>query len=304
MKQSINEPKSTRRPPAGKSREAGPPPSGTWFANGLILINFLTAGLIAVVMFLPAGLLRSVLVVPFLLLFPGYALMAAIFPKKGTIDTVERIVLSVVLSLVIDALIGLVLNYTPWGIRLEPVMYALVAFLFLASTVAWIREAGLESSERFGFNFSLHWPAWESSREDRLVTIILVIAILGACSGVAYALINPGAGEKYTEFYILGQNGLAGDYPNALQVGEEGRVLIGVINHERTPVNYSIEVVMDGSKADEAGPVALADGQDWEGDVGFTAARPGENKKVEFILFRDGDATPYKELHLLIDVTE
>ena len=38
----------------------------------------------------------------------------------------------------------------------------------------------------------------------------------------AYVIITPKEGEKFTEFYILGPNGTASDYPTELKVGEEG----------------------------------------------------------------------------------
>lgn len=47
-----------------------------------------------------------------------------------------------------------------------------------------------------------------------------------------YAVITPKEGEKFTEFYVLDPNGKASDYPTNLKVGEEGEVIIGVVNHE------------------------------------------------------------------------
>ncbi len=40
------------------------------------------------------------------------------------------------------------------------------------------------------------------------------------------------AGERFTEFYILGLEGKADNYPDELTVGEEGRVILGIVNHE------------------------------------------------------------------------
>ena len=38
----------------------------------------------------------------------------------------------------------------------------------------------------------------------------------------AYVIITPKEGEKFTEFYILGPNGTASDYPTELKVGKGG----------------------------------------------------------------------------------
>ena len=54
------------------------------------------------------------------LFLPGYALIEALYPKRE-LDELTRFALSIGLSLAIVPLTGLVLNYTPFGIRLLPV---------------------------------------------------------------------------------------------------------------------------------------------------------------------------------------
>jgi uncharacterized membrane protein len=54
------------------------------------------------------------------LFFPGYVFITALFPEKKELDNLERLALSLGLSIAIVPLIGLLLNYTPWGIRLIP----------------------------------------------------------------------------------------------------------------------------------------------------------------------------------------
>ena len=71
--------------------------------------------------------LRLILVLPLILFIPGYVLLAALFPDSTDIDTIERIVLSIGTSIVITPLIGLCLNFTSWGIRLDPIIISLTA---------------------------------------------------------------------------------------------------------------------------------------------------------------------------------
>ena len=78
---------------------------------------------------LPFVALRWALGLIFVLFVPGYVTLKVIFPERG-LDTVERLALSVGLSLAIVPLVGLLLNFTPWGIRLTPI----VASLFLLTT--------------------------------------------------------------------------------------------------------------------------------------------------------------------------
>ena len=53
------------------------------------------------------------------LFLPGFTLIKTLFPTRE-IDNIERTALSIGMSLALVPLVGLLLNYTPWGIRLTP----------------------------------------------------------------------------------------------------------------------------------------------------------------------------------------
>lgn len=135
-----------------------------------------------------------------------------------------------------------------------------------------------------------------------VLSIILALAILGALGMLGYTLINPGAGERFTEFYILGLDDKAIDYPEELMVGEEGKVKVGIINREQEIATYWVEVAIEGVKSNEVGTVTLGDGEKWEGVVGFVPGRVGDNQKVEFLLYKQGWDGVYQRLHLWVDV--
>ncbi|MHB8987039.1 MAG: DUF1616 domain-containing protein [Eubacteriales bacterium] len=44
-------------------------------------------------------------------------------------DGIERVALSFGLSIAVVPLVGLILNYTPWGIRLAPILASLLVFV-------------------------------------------------------------------------------------------------------------------------------------------------------------------------------
>ena len=98
---------------------------------------------------LTAGPGRIVVGLAFVLFFPGYALIAALFPKKDDLDGVERLALSFGLSIAVVPLIGLGLNYTPWGIRLYPILISLLTFIIIMAIVAWYRRRRLLPQNRF-----------------------------------------------------------------------------------------------------------------------------------------------------------
>ena len=75
----------------------------------------------------------------FVLWLPGYTLIKALFPEKE-LDSIERAALSIGMSLALVPMIGLLLNYTPWGIRLTPITISLLAVTFTFATAAIIRD--------------------------------------------------------------------------------------------------------------------------------------------------------------------
>lgn len=141
---------------------------------------------------------------------------------------------------------------------------------------------------------------------DRALLAILIAAISVALGMLGYTIANPKVGERFTEFYILGLSGKAMDYPQELMVGKEGRVIVGIINREHEPVTYRVEVVIDGVKNNEVGPVILEHEGKWEGEVSFMPEVAGDNQKVEFLLYKNnGEGEPcLKPLYLWINVKE
>ena len=163
-----------------------------------------------------------------------------------------------------------------------------------------------------GLPFLLFFPGYTlvtapSTREkgrgwDKTLSIILVLTILGALGMLGYAIASPKVGEEFTEFYIEGLEGKAADYPKELVMGEEGKVIVGIINREHETVTYRVGVAIDGVKNNEVGPVALDHDGEWEEIVGFTPGRAGDNQKVEFLLYKQGQNEVYQRLHLWVDV--
>ncbi len=84
--------------------------------------------------------IRIILGLPLVLFLPGYALIAALFPRKDDLDAIERIALSFGLSIAITPLLGLALNYTAFGIRLSPILIVLSVFTISLAMGAYVRR--------------------------------------------------------------------------------------------------------------------------------------------------------------------
>ena len=74
------------------------------------------------------------------LYLPGYAFIEALYPQKTELEELERFALGIGLSLALTPLTGFVLNYTPWGIRLDPVLITLSLLTFALSLVGVFRK--------------------------------------------------------------------------------------------------------------------------------------------------------------------
>lgn len=251
------------------------------------MIATLTILLILVISFFPIKVLRIVLGLPFILFFPGYTLIAALFPRKIDLDAIERVALSFGLSIAIVPLIGLILNYTPWGIRLYPILLSLSGFILAASAFAWQRRRRLSPAERSELKIYLpfDWLKGQSSI-DKVLSLVLILAILGAIGTLGYVIAKPKVGERFTEFYLLGPGGKAEEYPQKLKLGEEGKAILGIKNQEHQKMGYLVKLKIEGEEVKEIGSIELAQGQKWEKETRFAPQKAGENQKVEFLLYK------------------
>jgi uncharacterized membrane protein len=81
----------------------------------------------------------------------------------------------------------------------------------------------------------------DSDRVDRLLSGILVLVIIVAISTTIYVIASPKESEHFSEFFILGENQMAADYPDLIITGQNYPMFIGVGNHEYRNMTYTIE---------------------------------------------------------------
>ena len=269
--------------------------------NDLIPINLLVVILILVLTFFPSIVLRIVLGIPFLLFFPGYTLIAALFPRRERMDAIERVALSFGTSITIVPLTGLMLNYTAWGIRLEPVLYSVSSFILATSIIAWLRRRRLPEQEQL-ITFRLRVPGWGKSVQEKILSVVLVFAILAAVGVLGYAAVTPKTVDKFTEFYLLDAAGEMADYPQKFSPDVAANVVVRIVNYEQQDVIYRLEIRSSGETIKEIVPIKLKNREKWEQKVDFVAVSVGENQEVEFTLFKEGDDEPYRSLRLWLNV--
>jgi len=270
----------------------------------LLWINVLGTTLIVIIGLFPTSFVRILIGVPFILFFPGYALVCALFPRNPELDGTERVALSIGLSIAVVPLLGLLLNYTPFGIRLYPVLVSLFAFTFLMSVTAMYRRKKLNVEERFVPSFSMNVPRWgEMNRVDKSLSMGLVIGVVVSGALLSSFVAAPRVGERFTQFYVLGPSGRVEGYPTNLTLGENGTVILGVVNHEYEELNYGIAIRLENETVGTIEDIRLMHEDKWEQNYTFVPQNAGEKMKLEFVLFREGLDEPYRSLHLWISVT-
>ena len=280
-----------------------------FLANDLIIIllfTFLTTIFVTVPV-LNGTVIKTVLELIFILFIPGYSLIAALFPRKQDLDGIERVALSFGLSIAITPLIGLILNYTSFEIRLDPILIVLSLLSFILIVVAFLRRRRIPDQEKFKLNLGVHFHNLKSSFDqekklDKILSIILIISIILAISATIYIIVTPKEGEKFTEFYILGAGGKASDYPTNLTIGQSGTIIVGIVNHEYSNVTYNLLVKFNGTTVTSKN-ITLTNGQKWEEPLTFNASTLGKNQKLELLLYKLPDQDKaYRSLHLWVDV--
>ena len=265
----------------------------------LLVIDILCILLIITEAFIPVSALRIILGLPLVLFSPGYVLLSALFPRKEGLSGLQRVALSFGLSIAIVILVGLILNWTPWGLGPDTVLMSLAFFILLTSIIAYLRRRKTPSEQRFIPSFTVSQPQWRGATGlDKALIVILCLFVVGVLVLSSYVVVAPRAHEKFTEFYLLG------DYPAGLIVGQEGKVILGIVNHEGREVSYKVNVYINGLHNGEIGPLLLTDEQKWEGEAYFTPQEAGEEQKIEFLLFRDGGSKPYQSVYFFVDVAE
>lgn len=297
--------------------------------------------IVAVVVILSGGGggLRVALALPVVVLFPGYALLALLFPAspgdqrarrsgpdaRATLTDLERLTFSVAASLALVPLVAFTLNYTPFGIRLHPMTLAIGGLTVALAVAAFLVRLSVPAERRAGLPHDLglgNLPAYllgrreglgspapfePASETQRLLNIVFVMAIVVFVASAGYAALAPsGDEEPFTEFYLLTEQDdgqlRAENFSRQFSSGESRSIYVAIGNHEREDVQYTVVVQLEGQTIDRI-TTEVAAGNTKRIQTRITPQQTGDNLTLSFQLYKGQvSEEPYRQVHLQISV--
>jgi hypothetical protein len=215
----------------------------SWVASTSIIL-FLLALLVA-----GPDVLQAVVAVPLVLFLPGFVLTFLLFGWEP-LGAPERLVLSVGLSVSSTALIGLLLNWTPWGLQRMSLWGALLVVLVVEVVLlVFLRHSPWKDVNRLPSktNFTL--------RQWVFLSLAAFMALLAL--QIARTPANQQGFEGYTTLWIQ-----PSEVPDTLR--------LGVRSDEFDVTKYQIRFEVDSVV--RQGPfLELAPGESWEGVLRLSA---------------------------------
>jgi len=142
------------------------------------------------------------------------------------------------------------------------------------------------------------------SRIERALTLVLLVVLAVSVAGVVYVSVTPTqTADPYTEFYVVGTEGNASDYPTNLTVGETGEFVVGITNHEHGAMDYAVVATL-GDRQVGNRSIRVANEDTWEDTVSFTARESGEYR-LRILLYKGGsiEGEPDDFLRLWVTVS-
>jgi uncharacterized membrane protein len=92
------------------------------------------------------------------------------------------------------------------------------------------------------------------------------------------------------------------DYPNNLSTGTSQNYRLGIINFEERETSYLIKARLNKEAVGMEEGIQLDAGSQWEGQISITPTIQGVQEKLIFELYRGSEETPYRKLHLYVDI--
>jgi uncharacterized membrane protein len=274
-------------------------------ATGYDLLAILGLSFVYVLSLLvsPGSVFHALLGLPFALMLPGYTVQAAVYPRQDELELPLRWALGCVLSLTLVTLLAMSLNALG---RLDVVW--LVCSLELITVVCcgiayWRRSRLVPDSQSL-----LSRLVWKSRQQLVWVLFASTLVIVGLvlATGIFVDLLGGRQSQTYTTaFYLLGEDGRAGNYPGEVRLGHPFSATLGIINHEQEAATYRIEMQIGDQGPETLAQVSLQPSETWERTFDVIIKQSDNTTVlVRFNLYTEFGSSPYRSLHQRVQIVD
>jgi uncharacterized membrane protein len=263
--------------------------------------------LLPLLVFLPVPWFRIPLGIALVLFAPGYALVRALLGDRYETRGMYGTGLGFGVSIAILPFIALALDITGLGIQPTQTLIALAIWICFWTLVGlWRRYLQARDVQLL-----LPRDHDDNGVSPRAKAIPLLG--LGAMAMVLLTVLMTSIGDSEkleTEFYALGEQGEARDYPYSVGVGRLTNVTVGVTNLSEDSHSYAVKIVEVGN---EEHPVKIlaetefeetSPGDSIERQIYWRMHDGSRERSVRIDLYRDGDPEIHRQLTLNIEVLE
>ena len=215
---------------------------------------------------------RTALGLPLVALLPGYALSRIVFGLRLKAD--QRLVVSLALSLALDALGGIGLSVSPWGMTSRSWAIGLSATTVLLAVVA--AAAGPLVRRR-----EMRWHPSRPAAFTALAALVCACVVTAAIAASRLPSDPPPWASGYTLLWLL---------PKA-----SGQVEVGLQSGEFSPTSYRVVLTIRNERTLRWTTGTIPPAGTWA-----RLTRASRATRIDAYLYRssDGDQRPYRHVYL------
>jgi len=252
-------------------------------------------------MYFPGSLLNTLLGLPFVLIFPGYALVSAVYRTEHNLALPQRLALSCVISLTIVTILAIGLNAIGYLSTTSQILGIELIIIVSCIVVLYRRFHRNKGSQ-----FAKELGGYKVYQQFNSIWVAIVLVVVFIIFGIIINLIMEGqAPTNTTAFYLLGAGGKAGNYPAQVNLGSPFPITIGIINNENEPITYHVDLQIDQRDPESLATVVLNPGEKWEQSFDLLIEQAnGSEALVGFYLHKGSAGEVYRSLHFWVQIVE
>jgi hypothetical protein len=217
-----------------------------------------------------------------MLFLPGYALRAALFPKR-MLDSAEQLLISLASSVIVTILTGMTIYLIGWAMDASTWVTSLAVITLATCAVAFLRRRSPTEEAVAPSALRLKWG-------QAVLVLLAVVLALGALDLASTPLNNPANIQGYTVLWV-----------QPVVKNSPQYVHLGVISNQFTAADYRLQVMLNKKVVYVWPDIRLAPGQRWDAMYTVPASTTGSSQVSAYLYKLDQPQSVYREVSLQIE---